>query len=131
VLLSQVPRATSEENLPELMGRLKKKAAKKSLPTRGITTRNSSQAQTSASSANDTVPGRKWQNPTAGKASTKQPRGNHLTKRDIPKILKKVMETFKKMDSESDDEVEAPTMVESQETMEEQGDNTVCMWYIV
>ena len=29
------------------------------------------------------------------------------------------------MDSESDDEVETPTMLESQETIEEQGDNTV------
>jgi len=127
VLLSQVPRATSEENLPELIGRPKKNAAKKSLPTRGITTRNSSQAQTSASSANDTVPGRKRQNPTAGKATTKRPRGNRLTKRDMPKFLKKVMEAFEEMDSESDDEVETPTTVESQETMEEQGDNTVGM----
>ena len=127
MLLSQVPRATNEDNLPELMGRPKKKAAKKSLPTCGITTRNSSQAQTSTSSANDTVPGRNQQNPTTGKATTKRPRGNCLTKRDMPKILRKVMEAFEEMDSESDDEVETPTTVESQETMEEQGDNTVGM----
>ena len=51
-------------------------------------------------------------------------------KKDIPKILKKVMEAFEETDSESDDEVETPTAVKSEETVEEQGDNTVGMYVI-
>ena len=82
-----------------------------------------------ASNANVTVHGRKWSNPTAGEGTaTKQSRGNCLTKKDITKLLKKVMEAFEEMDSESDSEAETPTTVEELETMEEQGDNTVGMW---
>ena len=106
-----------------------KKSTKKSPPTPGITTRNASHAQTSASVANATVHGRIRSNPTAGEGTaTKQSCGNRLTKKDIPKLLKKVMEAFEEMDSKSNGEAETPTTVEELETMEEQGDNTVGMW---
>jgi len=111
------------------MGRRKqKKSTQKSLPTPAVITRNALHVQASASIANATVPRRKHSNPNAEEATAaKRSRSKRLKKKDIPKLLKKVMEALEDMDSESDGKLETATMEEAQEIAEEQGDSTIGM----
>ena len=106
------------------MGRRKqKKSTQKSPPNRGVITRNALRTQPSASNANVTISGRKRSNPNAEEATAaKRYRGKRIMKKDVPKLLKKVMEALEDTDSESDGELEtpiteeAPTMAEEQRT---------------
>ena len=98
-----------------------KKLTKKSQPPHsGVTTRAAAGVQPPASVTKDTVPERKWCNPTRDKAPTiKRSCGNLLTKKDIPKIVKKVLEAFNESDTESDDELKTPMIEEAQEETQE------------
>ena len=106
---------------------------KKSQLTRtGVTTRAAAYVEPPTSVTKDTTPGRKRSNPTRDEGpAIKHPRGNRLTKNDIPKIIKKVLEAFNESDTESDDELETPMTEEIQEEMQEQGDSTVGMQSVV
>ena len=108
------------------MGRRKqKKSTQKSPPTRGVTTRNALRTQPSASIANATVSGC---NPNAEEATAaKRSHGKRIMKKDVPKLLKKVMEDLEDTDSESDGEPETPITEEVLMIAEEQTDSTVGM----
>ena len=84
--------------------RKQKKSTQKSLHTPG--TSNALCAQPSASVANATIPGKKRSNPNAEEiTAAKWSRGQRLKKKDVPKLLKKVMEALEDTDSESDGEL--------------------------
>ena len=105
------------------MGRHTNKTSKKKLPPAssrsGATTRARSAASGQSLPITNTSPtgtaSRKRGNQTANKSTAAK--RSHLTKRDIPKSVKIVMDTFGESDTDSDDGVEIPTLDEAEEEL--------------